>query len=67
MQVHILPKHPHIHTSTHYKIHTYTHSHITKQVNTYRMNNTIQNNHSTKYTPNKIVKIQSSTLNIRSP
>jgi len=39
----MLPKHPHIHTSTHYKTHTYRHSHITKQVTT----TTVQDTHET--------------------
>jgi len=45
-----LSKHPHItnpyiHTSIHYKTHSYTNPHITKQVKT---------THSTRYTPNEI-------------
>jgi len=58
LQVRILPKHPHIHTPTHYKTHTYPHPHITKQVKT----TTVK-----IYTPIKTVTIQSSTLSIRSP
>jgi len=54
IQVHILPKHPHNCQNTH----TYTHPHITKQV---------QKNHSTRDTLNEIVTIKSSTLNIRTP
>jgi hypothetical protein len=54
--IHILPKQPHncqnthilqiphIHTPTHYKSHTYTHPHITKQVKT----TTVQDTHQMK-------------------
>jgi len=31
---------------------------------THTLTHTLQNNHSTRYTPNKVVTIQSSTLNI---
>ena len=44
IQVHILPKHPNIHTPTHYEIDTYTHPHITKQVKT----TTVQDTHQMK-------------------
>jgi len=37
-------KHPHIHTSTHYKTHTNTHPHIEKQVKT----TTVQDTHQIK-------------------
>jgi hypothetical protein len=59
IQVHILPKHPHItkpkhshthalqnphiHTPTHYRIHTYKHPHITKSTHTHT--HTLQNPH----------------------
>jgi len=43
-------------TPVHYKTHTHTSTHY----------KTSQNDHSTRYTPNEIVKIQSSTLNRRS-
>ena len=48
--------HTHTHTHIYYKTHTYTHPHSRKQVKT-----------TTRYTPNEIVAVQSSTLSIRSP
>ena len=62
MQVYILPKHPHITKSTHYKSQTYTHPHITKQVKTA----TVQVQTEYKMYPSEIVSVQSSTLSIRS-
>jgi len=50
-------------TPTHYKTHTYTHPHITKQVTT----TTVQVKTNTVKDILKIVTIQSSTLSIRSP
>jgi len=56
IQVHILPKYPHIHTPTHYKTHTHAHT----------LNNKLKQPQY-KRRPNEIVTIQSSTLSIRSP
>jgi hypothetical protein len=44
VQVHILPKHPHITKPTHTHTHTHTHPDITKQVKT----TTVQDTHQTK-------------------
>jgi hypothetical protein len=64
-----ITKPTHTHTPTHYKTHTYTHTHTLKNphIHTPTHYKTISNNHSTRYTRNEIVTIQSSGFSIRSP
>jgi len=56
--------------NTKHSIHMYIYYqniHTIVKKNPHTLTHTLQNNHSTRYTPNEIVTVQASTLSVRSP